>query len=178
MMIRRNLLAAGALLVALALSGCSVVFVPNGGPASPRADSTPASEPKSPVAEPDAPPVNPSTNAPAGDSPATKTSTVRDAVTDPTVVTCPGGTLDIDTVGATIRLEGSCEDLTVSGTSTTVIAGDIGTVVVNAPSVIVSVDTAETVRLTERAVGATVEWFSGAPEVIDDGTANIAGPAH
>lgn len=175
----KTALAVLAILIAgVGLTGCSIGFTPDGARATQLARPT-----ATPTADPTE--ASPTIESKPDDSSATESPTaVGTTITaarerlraSANRVSCPGGTLDVSSTAAVVRLDEPCDDLTVSGTGAVVFADTVGTLTVAAPAAVVAVESATTVTITEEAVGAVVGWSDGQPSVADHGTASVVGP--
>ena len=81
--------------------------------------------------------------------------------------------LEISSPGASVRVEGDCGTLTVSGDATVVIADDIESLVVSASGAVIYVGSLDSVQVTGDA--NTVHWTGSTPAVDDDGAGNVLG---
>ena len=81
--------------------------------------------------------------------------------------------LEISSPGATVRVEGDCGTLTVSGDAAVVIADDIESLVVSASGAVIYASTVDSVQVTGDA--NAVRWTGPTPAVDDDGAGNVLG---
>ena len=89
-------------------------------------------------------------------------------------VTCGGGDLVLSTAVSAVAVDDDCATLTVAGTDTTVVAGDVERLVVQGAAVRVVVARVGSVEID--AADVRVAWEDGTPRVDDRGAANVYGP--
>lgn len=159
-----SLLAAG--IVAGMLSGCSL-RVDEGQDA---VISTPVPAATTAAPAPAAPPAAPTSTAPTAGVDSTSNLRTRDeaiALADTTIACTPGLVIPDD--GRVVRVEGACDDVTVSGFAAVVILDDVSTLTVTGDGLVVYAK-----ALTELSVSGdvnTVVWRGSAPRVDDTGVA-------
>lgn len=159
-----SLLAAG--LVAGMLAGCSI-RVDEGQDA---VISTPVPAATTAAPAPAAPPAAPTSTAPTAGVDSTSNLRTRDeaiALADSTIACTPGLVIPDD--GRVVRVEGACDDVTVSGFAAVVILDDVSTLTVTGDGLVVYAK-----ALTDLSVSGdvnTVVWRGSAPRVDDTGVA-------
>lgn len=159
-----SLLAAG--LVAGMLAGCSI-RVDEGQDA---VISTPAPAATTAAPAPTAQPAAPTSTAPSAGVDTTSNLRTRDeaiALADSTIACTPGLVIPDD--GRVVRVEGACDDVTVSGFAAVVILDDVSTLTVTGDGLVVYAK-----ALTDLSVSGdvnTVVWRGSAPRVDDTGVA-------
>ncbi|MBD8206342.1 DUF3060 domain-containing protein [Microbacterium sp. CFBP 8790] len=159
-----SLLAAG--LVAGMLAGCSI-RVDEGQDA---VISTPVPAATTAAPAPTAQPVAPTSTAPSAGVDTTSNLRTRDeaiALADSTIACTPGLVIPDD--GRVVRVEGACDDVTVSGFAAVVILDDVSTLTVTGDGLVVYAK-----ALTDLSVSGdvnTVVWRGSAPRVDDTGVA-------
>lgn len=159
-----SLLAAG--LVAGLLAGCSI-RVDEGQDA---VMSTPVPAATTAAPAPAAPPAAPTSTAPTAGVDSTSNLRTRDeaiALADTTIACTPGLVIPDD--GRVVRVEGACDDVTVSGFAAVVILDDVSTLTVTGDGLVVYAK-----ALTDLSVSGdvnTVVWRGSAPRVDDTGVA-------
>lgn len=162
-----SLLAAG--LVAGMLAGCSIRV--DEGQDAVISTPVPAATTAAPAAPArTAPPAAPTATAPTAGVDSTSNLRTRDdaiALADTTIACTPG--LVIPDGGRVVRVEGACDDVTVSGFAAVVILDDVSTLTVTGDGLVVYAK-----ALTELSVSGdvnTVVWRGSAPSVDDTGVA-------
>ncbi|SDH67148.1 DUF3060 domain-containing protein [Agrococcus jejuensis] len=165
-------LAALTLVAVGSLSGCGLAFSePDASPAPP------ASSPQTPSTEPaDDDPAESPAESPEESDPTEigAPSAERDELIARAqqTVPCSAG-LDVANDGAIIRVEGACDELTVSADAAIVIADDVTTLTVSGSgSVVYALELAD-LRISGDV--NEVRWTGATPAVTDDGTANTIG---
>lgn len=159
-----SLLAAG--LVAGMLAGCSI-RVDEGRDA---VISTPVPAATTAAPAPTAQPAAPTSTAPSAGVDTTSNLRTRDeaiALADSTIACTPGLVIPDD--GRVVRVEGACDDVTVSGFAAVVILDDVSTLTVTGDGLVVYAK-----ALTDLSVSGdvnTVVWRGSAPRVDDTGVA-------
>lgn len=159
-----SLLAAG--LVAGMLAGCSI-RVDEGQDA---VISTPVPAATTAAPAPTAQPAAPTSTAPSAGVDSTSNLRTRDeaiALADSTIACTPGLVIPDD--GRVVRVEGACDDVTVSGFAAVVILDDVSTLTVTGDGLVVYAK-----ALTDLSVSGdvnTVVWRGSAPRVDDTGVA-------
>ncbi|KQT74075.1 DUF3060 domain-containing protein [Microbacterium sp. Leaf436] len=159
-----SLLAAG--LVAGMLAGCSI-RVDEGQDA---VISTPVPAATTAAPAPTAQPAAPTSTAPSAGVDTTSDLRTRDeaiALADSTIACTPGLVIPDD--GRVVRVEGACDDVTVSGFAAVVILDDVSTLTVTGDGLVVYAK-----ALTDLSVSGdvnTVVWRGSAPRVDDTGVA-------
>ncbi|CAN3701091.1 hypothetical protein MMX123_01084 [Microbacterium sp. MM2322] len=159
-----SLLAAG--LVAGMLAGCSI-RVDEGQDA---VISTPVPAATTAAPAPTAQPAAPTSTAPSAGVDTTSNLRTRDeaiALADSTIACTPGLVIPDD--GRVVRVEGACDDVTVSGFAAVVILDDVSTLTVTGDGLVVYAK-----ALTDLSVSGdvnTVVWRGSAPRVDDTGVA-------
>jgi hypothetical protein len=157
-----------ALGATLLLGGCTFQI------AGPDDDREPSSTSKAP--EKSSPPSDSSdddeTDTNETDDDETGSESERERLEDLVNVTlqCEPG-LEISSPGASVRVEGDCGTVTVSGDATVVIADDIESLVVSASGAVIYVGSLDSVQVTGDA--NTVYWTGPTPAVDDDGAGNV-----
>lgn len=187
-----------ALLATLTLAGCSVGFTGSTGEgksgqtdssdgassadgvsAAEGADGADGADGASDAATSDVPAAEelPDPSVSTGD--AEVTALLRDASENlgfaATTMSCPGGSLTIDGVGVVVRISEPCENLTVSGAGSLIMAGDVTNLTVSGVGTMVAVASAGTVTFSGAPTGAVVGWETGTPTVTGAGTGILAG---
>lgn len=98
----------------------------------------------------------------------------RDRLEELVTVTLPcEPDTEVSQPGATVRLEGDCENLTVTGDASVVIADSVGSLVITASGVVVYADGVDSLRVTGDA--NTVRWGGSTPSVDNTGAGNTLG---
>ena len=104
----------------------------------------------------------------------TKDGSERDRLEDLVTVTLPcEPEIEVTQPGATLRLEGQCESVTVTGDASVVIADSIGSLVITASGVVVYADDISSLKVTGDA--NTVRWEGSTPSVDNTGAGNTLG---
>lgn len=159
--LRWSALAVLAIVGTTTLSGCTLRFTEPGAP-----------PPTSP--EQSSPSDEGSGDSPDSDDPGVGTTGGREdyiARANQTIPCSPG--LDVAAHGAIIRVEGACDDLTVSADAAVVVADDVRALTVTGDGSTVLV-----LELTSLQVSGDVNlisWTGATPSVSDTGTANTLG---
>jgi len=131
-----------------------------------------------PSERPSVPPTatapTPSETADVDDGDDSSDASERDRLEDLVTVTLPcEPEIDVSQPGATLRLEGDCESVTVTGDASVVIADSIGSLVITASGVVVYADTIASLKVTGDA--NTVRWGGSTPGVDNTGAGNTLG---
>lgn len=154
------------------LSGCGLAFSdPDATDPAPATSSqeSPDATPEQSEPETSAPEASePEDAAPGATNPARDDLIARAAQTIP----CSPG-LDVTTDGGIVRVEGACDDLTVSADAAIVIADDVAALTVSGSGTYVSTLALGDLRLTGDV--NEVRWTGATPAVTDSGTANTIG---
>ena len=155
-----------ALGATLLLGGCTFQI------AGPDDGREPSSTSKAPEKTPS--PSDDQTDDAETDDDASGSDSERERLEDLINVTlqCEPG-LEISSPGASVRVEGDCGTLTVSGDATVVIADDIESLVVSGSGAVIYVGSLDSVKVTGDA--NTVHWTGSTPAVDDDGAGNVLG---
>lgn len=161
---------------ALGMAGCSVAFEPTAAPSSP-APSSPES--------PSVPVDNSPTDSGTGDSGAGDSGTDDGDRSLPTraewepkvsgTVSCVDGRADITADISVLELAADCDEVTVSGTGSVILAAHVGRLSVRGDTATIIVASADAVDVA--GVGNVVLWESGTPVVSDTGDINVVLPA-
>ena len=192
---RTTLGATLALLATLTLAGCSVGFT--GSASAGKSDSSDSADGANPAdgassaegadgadgasdaATSDVPAAAESSDPTESTGNAEVTALLREASMNvgfaATTMSCPGGSLTIDGVGVAVRISEPCENLTVSGAGSLVMAGDVTNLTVSGVGTMVAVVSADTITFSDEPTGAVVGWDSGTPTVTGDGIGILAG---
>lgn len=160
--------ALAVLALATALAGCAVeISDPDASAAAPN----PSIEVESPAAvdEPEETASAPADDAPDDSVLATITRDDMIAAATATIACTPG--LVIDQHTAVVRVEGDCDDVTVTADAAVVVLDDVTRVRVTGTGSVVST---LGLRTLEIAGDATTVWWQGsAPQVTDTGVGNV-----
>ena len=162
---RRRVLSTVVLIpaIALALSGCTFGFSPDGPPTS--GDDTPPST----SSEPDAPTDD------TGDEDADILTREDIAARATQQVTCQGGDLEIADIGLVVEVTDDCARLVVSGHGSVVLAASVDDLEVSGIGAVVFAADIDAVRVT--GDGSVVLWESGSPSVDDESVGSMLLPA-
>ncbi|QCR18294.1 DUF3060 domain-containing protein [Agrococcus sp. SGAir0287] len=159
------------------LSGCGLAFSdPDATDPAPSSQDGTGSSPEADAAESDpadgepaaSDPAETETGAPGASSPDRDALIARASQTIP----CSPG-LDVTTDGGIVRVEGTCDDLTVSADAAIVIADDVAVLTITGSGTVVSTLALGELRITGDV--NDVRWTGATPAVTDDGTANTMG---
>lgn len=170
---RITALAASSLVLAFALTGCGLQFVPD------QSQSKPATSEQQPQAD------SPSQQTPDADVTDTGNKSDDSAAammrsefegTAQRIASCSGGVLDIDDVGGVLQLDSDCAELVVSGSGTVVLAENVGKLRVTGVGLTIFVKDLGAVDVS--GTGSTVVWESGKATVHNSGTGNTLLPAN
>ncbi len=155
---------------AVVLTGCAVSITDERGAASPLASPTPAPSRETATDDPRpeviAPPAPDASEAPS-------TLRTRDeaiSLADTTIACTPGLVIADD--GKVVRVEGACDDVTVSGFATVVVLDDVATLTVSGDGIVVYAQ-----QVGDLAVSGdvnTVLWRGSAPRLDDTGVATTS----
>lgn len=152
------------------LAGCSAEIVRDEAPAR-AADG--AGEAPSVARSPRTTPTESGVSVPAEDGTAALDRAALLALASQHV-TCGGGDLVLSTAASAVAVDDDCATLTVGGTGTTVVAGEVERLVVQGAAVRVVVARVGAVEID--AADVRVAWEDGTPRVDDGGAANLYGP--
>lgn len=168
---RTLVVAAGALLCAAVLAGCTVSVAPAGGaPTTDAVTSTPTRTPSPPSSS-----AASDTGAVGGDLSGLITRAEAQAAVNQQL-TCTGSPFEVDhdSDARVVEVTGDCTDVKIEADGATVLLQAVGTLTVDADVSMVFVTSADTVVLD--GDGNTVVWSTGNPTIIDDGIVNVTGP--
>ncbi len=138
-------------LAPLTLSGCSFELVRESPPPTASLDSSAAPQ-----------------SSKEAEAPVESRADYEASVT--ATLTCSGGELEISNSAEVVSLTDPCGQLTVSALGAVVLADSVETLVVSGDGNTIFVSEVTTVTLS--GIGNSVYWRDGAPQVLDEGTAN------
>lgn len=164
--LRRRLLSTAVLIPALAvaLTGCTFGFLPDGPPTS--GEGTPPST--------NSEPSDASTDDTGGEDADILT---RENIAGRTTqqVTCGNGELEITDIGLVVEVTDDCARLVVSGHGSVVLAASVDDLDVSGVGAVVFAADIDAVRVT--GDGSVVLWESGSPSVDDESVGSVLLPA-
>lgn len=163
--LRRRLLSTAVLIPALAvaLTGCTFGFSPDGPPSS-GTGAPPSSEP-----------VEPGTETPGGEDADDVLTREGIAAAATRQVTCGGGELEVSDIGVAVEVTDDCARLVVSGDGAIVLGAAVDELVVDGVGAVAFVASADTVVVT--GDGSAVLWESGSPSIDDTSVGSLQLPA-
>ena len=161
---RRRVLSTVVLIpaIALALSGCTFGFSPDGPPTSGDTPPSTSSESNAPTDD-------------TGDEDADLLTRENIAARATQQVTCGGGELEIADIGLVVEVTDDCARLVVSGHGSVVLAASVDDLNVSGVGAVVFAADIATVRVT--GDGSVVLWESGSPSVDDESVGSVLLPA-
>ncbi|BAJ73786.1 uncharacterized protein conserved in bacteria [Microbacterium testaceum StLB037] len=160
-------------LAVAALTGCAVSITDDQDAAGPLASPTDASsvevatdDPRPEVIAPPAPAASAAPEAPSN----LRTRDEAIALADTTIACTPGLVIADD--GKVVRVEGACDDVTVSGFATAVVLDDVSTLTVSGSGIVVYAQ--QVGDLVVSGDVNTILWRGNAPRLDDTGVATTS----
>jgi hypothetical protein len=170
-------LAAGGVLLAGLLGGCTLTVRDPGAGSAPVPTPTPTAEATSPVASP-TPTPTPAGDGTSGGGASEGTGSTASAereqwIAAATTTQACTPDLTVSATGSVVRVEGPCDTLTVKVDAGVVVADDVRTLVVTGTGTVVSALQVGSVAVSGDV--NVIQWSGTAPAVDDTGTANTIG---